>query len=40
MNVKRDAECKAVSGTWVSVYDNKTITDAGKLDIVHSISAS
>ncbi|MFJ5548717.1 HNH endonuclease family protein [Streptomyces sp. NPDC093225] len=35
--VKRDTECKATSGTWVSVYDNKTVTDAGKLDIDHMV---
>ncbi|MFI5867455.1 HNH endonuclease family protein [Streptomyces sp. NPDC051546] len=35
--VKRDAACKAVSGTWVSVYDGITVTDAGKLDIDHMI---
>ncbi|MFE4632778.1 hypothetical protein ACFRJ1_05275 [Streptomyces sp. NPDC056773] len=36
-DVKRDAECKAVSGTWVSVYDGVTITDAGKLDVEHMV---
>ncbi|MGW7319952.1 HNH endonuclease family protein [Streptomyces sp. NPDC054865] len=35
--VKRDSECKAVSGTWVSVYDGITVTDAGKLDIDHMV---
>ncbi|MFI5867329.1 HNH endonuclease family protein [Streptomyces sp. NPDC051546] len=29
--------CKAVSGTWVSVYDGITVTDAGKLDIDHMV---
>ncbi|MFF3215578.1 HNH endonuclease family protein [Streptomyces sp. NPDC002886] len=35
--VKRDAACKAFSGTWVSVYDGITVTDAGKLDIDHMV---
>ncbi|MGW6691709.1 HNH endonuclease family protein [Streptomyces sp. NPDC054961] len=35
--VKRDSECKPVSGTWVSVYDGVTVTDAGKLDIDHMV---
>ncbi|MFD9302134.1 hypothetical protein ACFWCB_05430 [Streptomyces sp. NPDC060048] len=36
-DVKRDSECKAVAGTWVSVYDGITVTDAGKLDIDHMV---
>ncbi|WP_407841425.1 HNH endonuclease family protein [Streptomyces sp. DSM 116496] len=36
-DVKRDSECKAVSGTWVSVYDGVTVTDAAKLDIDHMV---
>ncbi|MCZ0978753.1 HNH endonuclease family protein [Streptomyces diastatochromogenes] len=35
--VKRDAACRAVSGKWVSVYDGKTVTDAGDLDIDHTV---
>ncbi|MEU7406731.1 HNH endonuclease family protein [Streptomyces sp. NPDC044948] len=30
--VQRDEECRAVSGKWVSVYDDKTFTDASDLD--------
>lgn len=36
-DVKRDAECKAVSGTWVSAYEGVTVTGAGKLDIDHTV---
>jgi hypothetical protein len=36
-NVKRDGECRAVSGRWVSVYDGKTFTDASKVDIDHVV---
>ncbi|MCY0936895.1 HNH endonuclease family protein [Streptomyces sp. H34-S4] len=36
-DVKRDSECKAVSGRWVSVYDGVTVTDARKLDIEHMV---
>ncbi|MGW3507049.1 HNH endonuclease family protein [Streptomyces sp. NPDC000994] len=35
--VKRDAECRAVSGRWVSVYDDKTFTKASDLDIDHLV---
>lgn len=35
--MKRDAACKTVSGTWISVYDGITVTDAGKLDIGHVV---
>lgn len=35
--VKRDGECRAVSGTRVSVYDGIIVTDAGKLDIDHMV---
>ncbi|MFE4258135.1 HNH endonuclease family protein [Streptomyces sp. NPDC056883] len=35
--MKRDAECKAVSGTWVSVCDGTTVTDAGKPGIDHMV---
>jgi Protein of unknown function (DUF1524) len=36
-NVKTDVECKAVSGTWVSPYDNKQITNPRQLDIDHIV---
>ncbi|WP_374117258.1 HNH endonuclease family protein [Streptomyces sp. MNU76] len=36
-DVKRDDECRAVSGTWVSVYDGETFTDASDLDIDHTV---
>jgi hypothetical protein len=36
-NVKRDSECRAVSGDWVSVYDDKTYTSASGLDIDHTV---
>ncbi|MEV5081598.1 HNH endonuclease family protein [Streptomyces sp. NPDC056159] len=36
-NVTRDAECRAVSGSWVSVYDDKTFTSASDLDIDHMV---
>ncbi|MGW5425000.1 GmrSD restriction endonuclease domain-containing protein [Streptomyces sp. NPDC003943] len=36
-DVKRDAECRAVSGTWVSAYDGKTFTKASGLDIDHTV---
>ncbi|MFF0750833.1 HNH endonuclease family protein [Streptomyces sp. NPDC004267] len=35
--VKRDAECRAVSGTWVSAYDGKTFAKASGLDIDHTV---
>ncbi|WP_246113580.1 HNH endonuclease family protein [Streptomyces montanus] len=35
--VKRDDECRAVSGKWVSVYDDKTLSDASELDIDHMV---
>lgn len=34
-NVTRDAECKATSGSWRSLYDNRTYTRAASLDIDH-----
>ncbi|WP_121002944.1 HNH endonuclease family protein [Saccharothrix australiensis] len=37
-DVRRDAACKATSGTWVSAYDGVTITEAGKLDIDHTVA--
>ncbi|MFF9220783.1 HNH endonuclease family protein [Streptomyces viridosporus] len=36
-NVRRDEECRAVSGRWVSVYDDETFTDASDLDIDHTV---
>ncbi|MFI5617000.1 DUF1524 domain-containing protein [Streptomyces sp. NPDC051567] len=35
--VVRDAECRAVSGTWTSLYDGLVLTDASKLDIDHMV---
>ncbi|MDD9383155.1 HNH endonuclease family protein [Streptomyces sp. ZAF1911] len=35
--VEQDAECRATSGTWTSLYDNKTFTVAGQLDIDHMV---
>lgn len=35
--VQRDEECRAVSGKWVSVYDDETFTDASDLDIDHTV---
>ncbi|MER5357186.1 HNH endonuclease family protein [Streptomyces sp. NPDC002785] len=37
MNVQRDSECRPVSGTWVSVYDDKTFKAAADLDIDHTV---
>ncbi|WP_433269468.1 HNH endonuclease family protein [Actinosynnema sp. CS-041913] len=37
-DVRSDADCKATAGTWTSVYDGVTITDAGKLDIDHTVA--
>lgn len=36
-DVKRDGECRAVSGRWVSVYNGKTFMDASDLDIDHMV---
>ncbi|MEV0678004.1 HNH endonuclease family protein [Actinosynnema sp. NPDC050436] len=36
-DVRSDKDCKATSGTWVSAYDGVTVTDAGKLDIDHTV---
>ncbi|MFG3344070.1 HNH endonuclease family protein [Streptomyces sp. NPDC048018] len=36
-DVRRDGECRAVSGTWVSVYDGRTVTKASGLDIDHMV---
>ncbi|MFI8961692.1 HNH endonuclease family protein [Streptomyces sp. NPDC053493] len=35
--VRRDAECRAVSGTWISAYDGKTLTKASGVDIDHTV---
>ncbi|MFK0218266.1 HNH endonuclease family protein [Streptomyces vinaceus] len=36
-DVKQDSECKAVSGTWKSLYDGAVITEASKMDIDHIV---
>lgn len=36
-DVKRDAECRAVSGSWKSLYDGKSVTDAAAMDIDHMV---
>ncbi|MFE7492166.1 DUF1524 domain-containing protein [Kitasatospora sp. NPDC057965] len=36
-NVVQDDQCRAVSGTWVSPYDDKVFTDAKALDIDHLV---
>ncbi|WP_371640576.1 HNH endonuclease family protein [Streptomyces virginiae] len=36
-DVTRDAECKAVSGTWKSLYDGVVVTEAGRMDIDHMV---
>ncbi|MFE5522426.1 HNH endonuclease family protein [Streptomyces virginiae] len=36
-DVTRDTECKAVSGTWKSLYDGVVVTEAGKMDIDHMV---
>ncbi|MEU3314973.1 HNH endonuclease family protein [Streptomyces sp. NPDC048387] len=36
-NVTRDSECRAVSGSWTSLYDGVTVNDASKLDIDHMV---
>ncbi|MEU2516103.1 HNH endonuclease family protein [Streptomyces syringium] len=35
--VKRDEQCRAVSGTWHSLYDDKTLTSASQADIDHIV---
>ncbi len=35
--VGRDGECRAVSGTWKSLYDGVVVTDAAKMDIDHIV---
>ncbi|MFC9292813.1 HNH endonuclease family protein [Streptomyces sp. NPDC057011] len=36
-DVAQDSECRAVSGTWKSLYDGVTVTDAAKMDIDHMV---
>ncbi|MFE4635405.1 DUF1524 domain-containing protein [Streptomyces sp. NPDC056773] len=36
-NVTRDSQCKAVSGTWKSLYDDVVVTEASKVDIDHMV---
>ncbi|MFE3760565.1 HNH endonuclease family protein [Streptomyces sp. NPDC059104] len=36
-DVVRDQECRAVSGTWVSPYDDKILTSASQVDIDHIV---
>ncbi|MGW0363786.1 HNH endonuclease family protein [Streptomyces sp. NPDC002990] len=36
-DVTRDSECRAVSGSWKSLYDGEVVTDAGKVDIDHMV---
>ncbi|MFI8263051.1 HNH endonuclease family protein [Streptomyces sp. NPDC085665] len=36
-DVKQDPECKAVSGTWKSLYDGVVVTEASKMDIDHIV---
>lgn len=35
--VTQDAECRAVSGTWKSLYDGVVVTEAAKMDIDHMV---
>lgn len=35
--VERDDECRAVAGKWTSVYDDEAFSDAGDLDIDHTV---
>ncbi|MFJ7209476.1 DUF1524 domain-containing protein [Streptomyces sp. NPDC098789] len=36
-DVQRDSECRAVSGTWVSPYDDRVLTAASQVDIDHIV---
>ncbi|MFI9626087.1 HNH endonuclease family protein [Streptomyces sp. NPDC052042] len=36
-DVERDEKCRAVSGEWVSVYDDEVFTNASDLDIDHMV---
>jgi len=35
--VQTSADCKIISGTWVSAYDGKTLTDPQDMDIDHMV---
>lgn len=37
-DVRADDDCKATSGTWTSPYDGVVVTDAGDLDIDHTVA--
>ncbi|MEU4767008.1 HNH endonuclease family protein [Actinosynnema sp. NPDC023794] len=37
-DVQTGDRCKITSGTWTSVYDGKVVTDAGELDIDHTVA--
>ncbi|MFJ6718297.1 DUF1524 domain-containing protein [Streptomyces sp. NPDC091259] len=36
-NVTQDSQCRAVSGTWKSLYDGADVSDPAKLDIDHVV---
>ncbi|MFE0191528.1 HNH endonuclease family protein [Streptomyces sp. NPDC058989] len=36
-NVTQDDQCRAVSGSWHSLYDDKTLTSASQVDIDHMV---
>ncbi|MFI5618077.1 DUF1524 domain-containing protein [Streptomyces sp. NPDC051567] len=36
-DVEQDEECRAISGSWLSPYDNKSFTSSGQLDIDHMV---
>ncbi|MEV1026357.1 HNH endonuclease family protein [Streptomyces sp. NPDC050264] len=36
-DVRRDDECRPLSGTWAGVYENKSFTDPEGLDIDHTV---
>ncbi|MEU8384173.1 DUF1524 domain-containing protein [Streptosporangium sp. NPDC048865] len=36
-NVQRDADCRALSGSWYSVYDGRTLTSADDVDVSHIV---
>lgn len=36
-DVVRDEQCRAVSGTWFSPYDDRTLTAASQVDIDHIV---
>ncbi|WP_433144979.1 GmrSD restriction endonuclease domain-containing protein [Actinomadura nitritigenes] len=36
-NVVQDADCRAVSGTWHSAYDGRTLTSAKAVDVDHLV---